>query len=134
MNASKADIESYSGLITVSLDRSKKAISEKKKIREALTKSLRLLARYVEIMCKNDMPTSLSSGFEAAATTRTPAQPLPPASIIKIDHGNSGELQVMMKSLPGARAHDVRFAPVPAGGGTPTTWTTETFASAKIAV
>ena len=134
MIAFKADIESYSGLITQSLDGSKKAISEKKKKRAALMKSLRLLGRYVEIMCKNDMPTFLSSGFEAAATTRTPAQPLPPASILKVDHGNSGELRVTMKPLPRARSYDVRFAPVPAGGGTPATWTTETFASAKIAV
>ena len=62
MNAFKADIDSYSGVITEALDGSKKAISEKKKKREALTKSLRLLGRYVEIMCKNDMPTFLSSG------------------------------------------------------------------------
>ena len=132
--AFKTDIDSYSALITVSLDGSKKAISEKKNKRQTLQKSFRLLGRYVEIMCKNDMPTFLSSGFEAAATTRLPAQPLPPASILKVDQGNSGELQVTMKSLPRARSYDVRYAPVPAGGGTPTTWTTETFASAKIAV
>ena len=134
MNSFHADIESYSGLITQSLDGSRKAISEKKKKRGALMKSLRLLGRYVEIMCKNDMPTFLSSGFEAASTTRTPAPPLPPASILKVDHGNSGELRVTIKSIPRARSYDVRFAPVPAGGGTPATWTTETFASAKIAV
>src|SRR5690242_16126639 len=80
MNAFKADIDGFSGLMTQSLDGSKKAKSEKKKKREALAKSLRLLGRYVEIMCKNDMTTFLSSGFEAASTTRTPQQPLPPAS------------------------------------------------------
>jgi hypothetical protein len=134
MNAFKADIDGFSGLMTLSLDGSKKAKSEKKKKREALAKSLRLLGRYVEIMCKNDMTTFLSSGFEAASTTRTPQQPLPPASILKIEHGNSGELLVALKSLPRARSYDVRYAPIPAGGATPTTWTTETFASAKIAV
>jgi Fibronectin type III domain len=134
MTAFKADIDAYSALITQALDGSKKVISEKKKKRQALAKSYRLLGRYVEIMCKNDMPTFLSSGFQAASTTRTPAQPLPPASILKVDHGNSGELLVTMKSLPRARSYDVRYAPVPAGGGTPATWTTETFASAKIAV
>jgi len=45
MNAFKADIDSYSGVITEALDGSKKAISEKKKKREALTKSLRLPLR-----------------------------------------------------------------------------------------
>jgi len=134
MNAFKADIDSYSRLITQALDGRKKAISEKKKKREALTQSLRLLGRYVEIMCKNDMPTFLSSGFEAASRMRTPATPLPPASIVKITHGSSGELLVTIKSLPRARSHYVRYAPVPAGGGTPATWTTETFASAKAAV
>jgi hypothetical protein len=134
MNAFKADIDSYSGLITLSLDGSKRAISEKKKKKEALLKSLRLLGRYVEIMCKNDMPTFLSSGFEAASATRTPPSPLPPAAILKVEHGNSGELLVTMKPLPRARSYDVRYAPVPAGGGTPTAWTTETFASARIAV
>jgi hypothetical protein len=132
--AFKADIDSYSGLITQALDGGKKVNSEKKKKREALAKSLRLLGRYVEIMCKNDMPTFLSSGLEAASMTRTPAPPLPPASILKIDHGNSGELLVTMQTLPRARSYDVRYGPVSANGGPPATWTMETFASAKLAV
>jgi hypothetical protein len=115
-------------------DGSKKAIAEKRKKREALIQTYRLLARFVEIMCKNDMPTFLSSGFEAASQTPAAPQPLPPASIFKIEHGNGGELFVTLKSLPRARTYEVRYAPVPAGGGAPTTWTTETFASAKIAV
>src|SRR5437764_15480004 len=123
MNAFKADTHSYSRLITQALDGRKKAISEKKKKREALTQSLRLLGRYVEIMCKNDMPTFLSSGFEAASTTRTPATPLAPAAILKVEHGNIGELLVTIKPLPRARSYDVRYAPVPAGGAS-ATWTT----------
>jgi hypothetical protein len=134
MTAFKAHIDSYSALITESLDGSKKVIVEKKKKRAALMQSYRLLGRYVEIMCKNDMTTFLTSGFEAASTTRTPAQPLPPASILKVDQGNSGMLLVAMKVLPRARTYDVRYAPVPAGGGSPMTWTTETFASARLAV
>src|SRR5437899_2696627 len=127
MNAFKVDIESYAGLITQSLDGSKKVVSEKKKKREALMKSLRLLGRYVEIMCKNDMPTFLSSGFEAASTTRTPATPLAPAAILKVEHGNIGELLVTMKPLPRARSYGVRYAPVPAGARAPETWTPEAF-------
>jgi hypothetical protein len=133
IHAFKADIDSFSGLITQALDGSKKAISEKTKKREALTKSLRLLGRYVEIMCNNDMPTFLSSGFEAASTTRTSAPPLPPASILRVDHGNSGELLVTIKSLPRARSYEVRYAPVPAGGGTPAAWIAAAFANAKAA-
>ena len=134
MVAFKTDIDSYSSLITVALDGSKNAISEKTKKRKALATSLRLLGRYVEIMCKNDMTTFLSSGFEAASTTRSSVPPLPPASIVKVEHGNSGELLVTMRSLPRARSYDVRYVPVPIGGATPNTWTTVTFASARMAV
>ena len=112
MNAFKADIDSYSGVITEALDGSKKAISEKKKKREALTKSLRLLGRYVEIMCKNDMPTFLSSGYEAASTTRTSAPPLSDW-IRKIGPGkNSGQMQVSLIAQPDALSNQLRWAPL----------------------
>jgi hypothetical protein len=131
MNVFKTDIDGFSALMVQALDGSKKAISEKKLKRQALATSLRLLGRYVEIMSKDNMTTFLTSGFEAASTTRTPAPQLPPASILRVDPGNSGELLVVLKPLPRARSYDVRYAPVPAGGGTPATWTTATFANAK---
>jgi hypothetical protein len=130
MNVFKADIDGFSALMVEALDGSKKAIIAKKRKRESLTASLRLLARYVEIMSKNDMTTFLTSGFEAASSTRAASQPLPPASILKINHGNSGELLLLLKSLPGARSYDVRYAPLPSGGA-PVVWTTATFPNAR---
>jgi hypothetical protein len=57
-----------------------------------------------------------------------------PIADSRLRTGNSGEVLVTIKSLSRARSYDVRYAPAPAGGGTPTTWTTATFASARTAV
>jgi len=61
-------------------------------------------------MFKNDMPTFLSSGFKAASTTRAPAPPLRRLDP-KVDHGNSGEVLVTIKSLSRARSYDVTLRP-----------------------
>lgn len=90
----------------------------------------RVIGRYVEITCKDDMTTFLSSGFKAASTTRNPPQPLPPASILKVDQSNSGQLLANIKPLPRARTYEVRYVPAGAGGA-PATWMTATFASAQ---
>jgi len=136
MKTFKVDIDSYETSVIDARDGSKKALVAKRKKREALMKSYRLLGRYVEIMCKDDMTIFLSSGFEAASTTRTPAQPLPQASILKIDQGNSGQLLIYIKVLKRARNYDVRYAPVPpasVSATAPSTWTTATFPSARTA-
>src|SRR5947209_1147426 len=65
----KTNIESLSALIAESLDGSKKVIAEKNKQKEAVITMLRLLGRYVEVSCKNDMAIFKTSGFEAASTT-----------------------------------------------------------------
>jgi len=44
---------------------------------------------YVEVACKGDTKTFVSSGFVAAsARKRTPAQPISIPAIIKVDQGN----------------------------------------------
>jgi hypothetical protein len=126
----KSAIDSYTASIVDALDGSKKAIVERNKQREALVKVLQLLGRYVEIHCKDDMTTFLSSGFEAASHARTPAQPLPPATILKVDQGNTGQLLLSIKPLARARSYEVRYAPL-GTGGTPSAWATATFTSAK---
>jgi hypothetical protein len=95
-----------------------------------LTLILRLIGHYVEANCKGDMTTFLSSGFEAASRTKTPPQPLPQPTLIRVDQGNTGQLLVNIKPLPKARNYEVRYATVGAGG-TPGPWTTVTIASAK---
>src|SRR5215471_18844367 len=66
----KTNIDSLSTLVSESLDGSKKVIAQKKKQRETVIESLRLLARYVEVACKNDMAIFQTSGFQAASTTK----------------------------------------------------------------
>src|SRR3989441_2863552 len=105
----KAAIERLSALIAEALDGSKKVIAEKNKQRKAVIKMLRLLARYVEVTCKNDMAIFKSSGFEPASTTKTPPAPLSQPSIRKIDHGaTTGQLAAQIKSVSRARSYEIR--------------------------
>ena len=102
---------------------SKKAKADREKQRMALIRLLRQLAHFVEIACKDDMATFMTSGFKPASYARTAPQPLPPASILSVDQGNTGQLLVSVNPLPKARLFEVRSAPV-GTGGTPSTWTT----------
>src|SRR3989441_8800523 len=85
--ALKTAIDSLSALMAEALDGSKKVIAAKNKQRHAVIKMLRLLGRYVEVACKDDMAIFKSSGFEPASTTKTPPAPLSQPSIRRIDHG-----------------------------------------------
>jgi hypothetical protein len=119
--------------IGAALDGGKKAIAEKHSQREALVKTLRLLAHYVEAACDDDMTTFLSSGFPAAPpAVRLPPQPLPPASIRKIDQGNSGQLLVTSAPIAKSYSYELRYAPIGVGG-TPGSWTTQAVAAVKSA-
>jgi len=119
----KTNIDSLSTLVSESLDGSKKVIAQKNKQRETVIEMLRLLARYVEVSCKNDMAIFQTSGFEAALTTKVPAQALS-ETIRSIEHGaNSGQLIVRIKGVPKALSHELRYAVL--ANGVPGTWTTE---------
>jgi hypothetical protein len=118
----KTNIESLSTLVSESLDGSKKVIAQKNKQRETVTEMLRLLARYVEVACQNDMAIFQSSGFEAASTTKVQVQALS-ETIRSIEHGaNSGQVIVRIKGIPKALTHDFRYAVL--ANGVPGTWTT----------
>jgi hypothetical protein len=118
----KTNIDSLSTLVSESLDGSKKVIAQKNKQRETVTEMLRLLARYVEVTCKNDMAIFQTSGFEAAPTTKVPTQALS-ETIRSIEHGaNSGQLTVRIKGVPKALSHELRYAVLT--NGLPGTWTT----------
>lgn len=122
--------DGLSAAITAALDGSKKAIAEKKQKREELAVTLRSLAHYVEGAANGDLATLLSSGFEAASTTRNPPQPLAQPSIRKIVQGNTGQLLVTIKAVIRARNYDLRFAAI-AAGTTSGSFTTITVPSAK---
>jgi hypothetical protein len=129
----KANIDSFSTLVSESQDGSKKVIAEKKKQRTVVIKNLKLLGRYVEVTCKEDMAIFKSSGFVPAASgTKAPPQPLPTPAIRKIDHGaTSGQLLVTAKAVRGAKTYDLRFAAI-TSTTPPTAWTTEPLPNVKV--
>ena len=87
-----------------------KATAEKNNKQEALMALLRKLKHYVEDNCGNDAAVLLSSGFQAAANTRSRA-PLPnPPAIISIDFGNTTELVLKVNPIARAKSYEVRMA------------------------
>jgi hypothetical protein len=128
----KAALEAFSSLIAAVLDGSKKVTAEKNKQREEVIRMLRLLGRYVEVTCKDDMAMFETSGFQAAPTTRTVTPPLT-EKIRKIAHGaNSGEITVWLKAVPKAASYELRYTVANAGAAT--TWTTVPRSNAKASI
>jgi hypothetical protein len=118
----KTDIETLSALMAESLDGSKKVIAQKNKQRKVVVKKLRLLGRYVEVACDDDMAIFQTSGFEAASKMRAVTPPLS-EKIRRIEHGaNSGQLVVWIKAVPGALCYELRHAPLT--DAVPGEWTT----------
>jgi hypothetical protein len=130
----KTSLDTLSGLLSEAVDGSKKVIARKNQQRQAVIGMLRLLARYVEIASDGDPAAFQTSGFQLASTTRTNTSPLS-EKIRKIQRGaNSGTLAVWLQVFRQAASYELRYAPAPAGGGTPTTWTTEPVAGVKAPV
>src|SRR2546426_2196324 len=127
----KADLDSYAVSIADAKDGGKKAIALRNKLGDVVIRTIKLLATYVELHCKDDMNIFLSSGFQPRSSTRTPAQPLDQPMILGIDQGNSGELLVSIKRVRKAKTYELRWGPVGAGGATPASWSMKTVAKAK---
>ena len=98
------------------------ATAEKKNRQAALIGLLRRLRHYVEDHCGNDLSVLLSSGFQAAATTRT-RSPLANSSILNVGLGNSTELVLKVTPIAHAKCYEVQSAAVCAGN-TPAPWQT----------
>lgn len=131
----KTGLDNYAVLIGEAKDGGKKATTARNKQGEDIIRMLRALALYVELNCKDDMNTFLTSGFQARSTARTPAQALEQPVILSIDQNISGELLVSAKSVGRAAKHyDLRYGQVGAGGATPATWAMVTVPSVKPAV
>ena len=127
----KAAIDAYTAAVAAALDGGKAAIAARDKRRADIIVMLRLLGHYVEVACKNDMPTFVSSGFVAASTgQRTPAQPVSIPSVAVDQGSNSGQLVVTIKAVTKARSYELRHAPVPAAGAS-INWTTIVVATVK---
>jgi hypothetical protein len=120
----KAEIDTLAVKVTAALDGGKKAIAERNRQVEVVIRILRQLGHYVETACKDDMPTFLKSGFEAASTGKGVSQSFS-QFIRKITHSeNRGEFLVTPAAVPGASSYELRWAAVGAGG-TPGTWTSQ---------
>jgi hypothetical protein len=81
---------------------------------------LRRLRHYVDENCGNDLSVLLSSGFQAAVTTRV-RLPLANPSILNLGLGNSTELVLKVTPIAHAKCYEVRMAVVGAGN-TPGPW------------
>lgn len=91
------------------------ATAAKNNARTALVDQLRILAAYVQTNCNNDLATLLSSGFEAVSSNHA-QYPLTQVVIAQIANGNTGQLLVTLKPVPGARNYEGRLAIVGTGG------------------
>src|SRR6266849_1242375 len=127
----KSGIDQFSALIIDAEDGGKKAKSAKDKQRVAVIKMYTQLGHYVEAACNDDLATFNTSGFTAAAKTKTAPQPLTDVKFSSIDRGpNSGQVVVKPQNQTGAIAFDVRYA-LQGSGGTFGPWTAVTLTGPK---
>jgi hypothetical protein len=127
----KTEIDSFSVLVTDAADGGKKAKTAKDKQRAVVVKMVTLLGDYVKAACNNDPAAFHTSGFVAAAGTRTPPGPLSGASIEWIDRGPAtGSVVLKPKSLSGAVSQEARYG-ISVNGAAPSTWTTVPLPSPK---
>src|SRR5215470_3274455 len=82
------------------VDGGKKAVQQQKHQKEVVVKLLIQVAHWAEANCKDDMTTFLTTGFQAAASTKAKTQPVS-ETIRKIVQGNSGQLRVTLMRYPG---------------------------------
>ena len=120
--------ETLTVAMAAAADGGKIATADKNKKRGDVAIMMRLLAHYVEVACKGDETTFLSSGF---VPKQKPATPKPPTQLavptmVKVEQGPTGSLLAIIKPDPKALHFDVECAalgtnPTP---GTPGPWTT----------
>ncbi len=97
-------------------DGGKLSVEERNKSRAETVVMYRILGHYVEIACKNDMNTFVSSGFTPVAKRqRIQPQPLPAPEAPAIEQGPTGEFAVIFKSVPKALYYELSYVPVRAG-------------------
>jgi hypothetical protein len=134
LNAFKAELDTYAAAIAEAKDGGKKAITLRNKQGGVVIRTIKQLATYVELNCKDDMNIFLSSGFQPRSSARTPAQPLDQPMILKIDQGTPGQLLVSIKAVRKAKSYELRFGTVGTGGAAPAAWSTLMAPKAKTAI
>src|SRR5215471_655677 len=134
LNVLKTTLDAYSVSIGDAKDGSKKAKTLRDRLGEEVIRILRALASYVELNCKDDMNTFLSSGFQARSSTRTPAGPLAQPAFSGLTQGISGQLLASIKPVRNAKHYDVRSGQLGPGGLPPTNWSIVTVPNARAPV
>jgi hypothetical protein len=86
LKAVQAAVDDLSAALATQAHGGAAATAEKNNKRAALVALLRKLKHYVEDNCGNDLAVLLSSGFQAASTTRN-RSPLANPSILSVDLG-----------------------------------------------
>ncbi len=105
----------------------KEATAEAHRLRAVLEEHLTTLAKYVDLVAGNDLAMLLSSGYEAAQTSRSRV-PLQRPQIIRTKNGMSGQTILTVTAQRNVRCYEVSSAPVDENGNIgpfspPTTWT-----------
>jgi hypothetical protein len=131
MPSFKTAIDAYDSAVGKALDGGKNAIAARDRARADVTVMFRLLGHYVEVACKDDMDTFLSSGFVAVTPRqKSTAQPVAVPSISAVDQGSTGQLVVTIKPVAKARNYNIRYGPT-AVSEAAINWTTITVATTK---
>ena len=126
--------KTYAASFADAKDGGKKAITLRNKQGGVVIRTMKHLATYVELNCKDDMSKFLSSGFHPRSSAHTPAQPLDQPTILSIDQGPTGQLRVSIKPVRKAKSYELRYGAVGAGGAAPAAWSTLMAPKAKTAV
>jgi hypothetical protein len=123
--------DALAAAITAAVGGGKQAIAQRNHQKTVVVNLLKQLGHYVEANCKDDMTIFLTSGFTPASSAKTVTPPVTDA-IRKIEPGpNVGQMQVWPTKYSGAGAYEARCGQVPAVGGTPGTWVTQSTLTIK---
>jgi hypothetical protein len=134
LNDLKSKLDAFAAAIADAKDGGKKAITLRNHMAEDIVRTLKVLAFYGELNCKDDMNVFLTSGFTPRATTKTPPKPVDPTTVLSVDQGVTGEFKVTMKPVARAKNYQVQHGQVGPGGATPATWTIQTVPNARTPV
>ena len=108
-------VDEYQHAITAAVDGSKKAISQRNKLREQAIKMATQLGHYVEYVADGDLDTVYSAGFDPAYKYRLLPKPLPRTGINKVVHGpNTGTALAYIIPIPRSKGkvvyYELRYA------------------------
>jgi hypothetical protein len=108
-------VDEYQQAITTAVDGSKKAISQRNKLREQAIKMATQLGHHVGYVADGDLETVYSAGFDPAYKYRLLPKPLPQTGINKVVRGaNTGTALAYITPIPRSKGkvvyYELRYA------------------------